>query len=80
MLIRNNFLGESAHLGSLPYDLGFRHVDRGLMMRNHQSDKIDVAVSGSLEAPIAMCILSMLATSSDQSESSAWVTAIGEGF
>jgi len=72
LLIRNNFLGESAHSGSLRVRFVFRHVDRGLMMRKHQSNEIDIAIAGSFTAPIAMCILSMLAMSSDQSESSVW--------
>ena len=72
LLVGDDFLRESAHLRILAVqELCFRHVDRRLMMRKHQSDKIDIAIAGSFYAPMAMCILSMLAISSDQSTSAA---------
>jgi hypothetical protein len=46
LLIGDNFLSESPHLRILAVqELCFRHIDRCLMVRNHQSDKIDIAVA-----------------------------------
>src|SRR4026208_2183571 len=49
LLVGYDFLSEPAHLRILPVqELRFCHIDCRLMMRKHQSDKIDIAIAGSL--------------------------------
>jgi hypothetical protein len=63
--------------GSALNQLCFSHFDCRLMMRKHQSDKINITLARRLTDAMATCIFSMLAANMDQPWFAAVVSLCG---